>query len=224
MKQQSQQQGSSQTQLGSCAAVPSYLPSYHPHHGLHHHAGGHHHPSTGTAIGTATGQQQHPASQATQVNRLYGGGLVKAEATPVPTKARRSGVKRSRSSRTLQDCARATPSTWSDAMLHLNASGFAFESAAAAAAAAAGAAGVAAAGAASVWYPHQGTPQHQHHPHAPVPVAAPVPGATAADPLGAPLAPLGSVAWGAMFPHCREREDDTRVLWNSDSLLRLVPV
>lgn len=105
-------------------------------------------------------------------------------------------------------------------MLHLNASSLAFESAAAAAAAASVGGGGVASAAGGVWYGgHQGA--HPHH----APVA--VPGATAADPLGPPLAPLGSVAWGAMFPHCRElreREDDSRVLWNSDSLLRLVPV
>ncbi|XP_034232925.1 uncharacterized protein LOC117640513 [Thrips palmi] len=199
-------------QLGGSCASYQQLPGYHD--------------SLGCSLGSLGckacqypqhhSNQQHPGSQAAQANRLYGGGLVKAvepnpemATNPVPAKVRRCGVKRSRSSRgtAAPDCARATPRatpSWSDAMLH--AAGFSFEGA-------------------GVWYGHQGTPQHHAQHHAPVAgVAAPVPGATAADPLGAPLAPLGSVAWGAMFPHCREREDDSRVLWNSDSLLRLVPV
>lgn len=104
MKQQPQQQSQQQTtssshsqtssnssntsqlferQLGassaSCAAYQQ-LPGYHdslgckacqyPQHSHHH---SHH-----------TSNQQHPGSQAAQVNRLYGGGLVKAAVEPNP--------------------------------------------------------------------------------------------------------------------------------------------
>lgn len=130
---------------------------YQPHHSHHSHHHSSHHSSSGGSGGSTSGgaatssssSQPHPASQATQANRLYGGGLVKAaepDLAAVPAKARRCGVKRSRPSRALpasQDCARAsggagatgaTPN-WSDAMLHLNAAtGFSFESAAPAAA------------------------------------------------------------------------------------------